>query len=145
MSIEEFYATGVLVDFILVTVGTISYLFDSNERNTYEQNLNKINLSFDPLYSRLYSLENFKHTPFRFIWWTALNYFGCQLSWISVVYRLKCFLKMRELRSLMSIENRKAQILLRRDSTLSKEDVKKLFLESEPIIVEKVRDAVNSQ
>lgn len=144
MDVVEFYLLGVALDLVWQTVALIFYLFDTFDRWTYEKNVNKVELSFDPIYGRFYSLADFKHSWIRFCWMTIFGYGGCLLSWVSVLYRARRVLKAREIKAILTPDNRRAFMLLRSDSSLSQEEVERLIVEAEPILGKRVRDSMEA-
>lgn len=121
--IFRFYIWGVIVDLLFEMYSLIMYSFGLRERKTYQTNLNKVGLSWDPLYLQVHALSDFKHTTLRFWRITFLGFLGSVLSWYQVLYRIYKIMKVREINSMLTPEQKQAAFVLRNDPALSQEEV----------------------
>ncbi len=117
------YIWGMLADLLIKLVALIFYSFEWQERSTYQANLNKIDLSVDPVYLQVHYLPNFKHTTLRFWRVTFLDLFSSLLSWYSALYRIHRIIKLRQINSMLTPEQKQAAFVLRNNPVLSKEEV----------------------
>jgi len=121
--ILRLYIWGVIVDFLFEVYSLIMYSFGFRERNIYQTNLNKVGLSWDPLYLQVHAFSDFKHTTRRFWGITFLGFLGAVLSWYQVLYRIYKIMKVREINSMLTPEQKQVAFVLRNDPALSKEEV----------------------
>lgn len=64
--VVRIYIWGVLVTLLMQLIATIIYCFEWKERSTYQTNMNKVGLSWDPLNLQVHHLPTFKHSALRF-------------------------------------------------------------------------------
>jgi len=119
----ELYVWGVIVELLFHSYALIKYSFLSKERSTYQANLNKVGLSWDPLNLEVYPLSEFKHTALRFWGIQFLALLESLLSWYQVLYRVHRIMKGREIRSMLTPEQKQASFVLQNDPTLTEEEV----------------------
>jgi hypothetical protein len=86
--ILSIYWWGVIVALVFQLYGVAMHIFGTSERLQYQRNLNRVELSWDPIYLKLYNASDFKYTVGRYWWQTILGFFDCFLSWFSVFARL---------------------------------------------------------
>ncbi len=87
-TILSIYWWGVIAAFVFQLYSITMYLFGTGERLQYQRNLNRVGLSWDPLYFKIYNASDFKHTMLRYWWHTGWGFLECFLSWFSVCARI---------------------------------------------------------
>lgn len=111
-----------------------TYSFSTTERRTYELNLNKVGLSWDPILLRVHEADRFKHTAARFwlmrFWVVAF----CWLSWYAVLYRLHHIRKVIRIRALLTREQKLAVLALESDTDLTPSKVRQLLTTLDPSV-----------
>jgi hypothetical protein len=134
--IIRLYVWGVIAELLLQLYARIMYLFGFKERKTYQANLNKVGLSWDPLYLRVYPASEFTHSSLRFWKIAFLDLLGSLLSWYQVLYRINNIRNVYKLTSVLTPEQKEAAFVLRNDSTLSKNElIEKLRILDPSLIV----------
>jgi hypothetical protein len=89
------------------------YMFGTRERLQYQRNLNRVGLSWDPIYFRVYLLSEFKHTVTRYRSQCLVGFLDCLLSWVSVCGRIYKIMKAREIQGMLTPEQKQAAFVLR--------------------------------
>jgi hypothetical protein len=130
----KLYTWGIVAELLFHLYSLIMYSFGFRERKTYQANLNKVGLSWDPLYLKVYPLSDFKHTTLRFWTITFLDLLGCLLSWYQVLYRIHKIMKVREIDSMLTPEQKQAAFGLRKDPGLSTEEATEKLKILEPAL-----------
>ena len=125
-TLGSIYLWGVAIALLMQLWGTTMYLFVTGERIQYQLNLNRVGLSWDPLHLRVYSVDEFKHTFFRF--WRIIFFasLGCIFSWFSVAGRVYRIMQSRELQSMLTPEQKQAAFSLRTQDFTKDEVLEKL-------------------
>jgi hypothetical protein len=121
-TILSIYWWGVIAAFVFQLYSVTMYFFGTSERLQYQRNLNRVGLSWDPLYFKIYNASDFKHTMLRYWWHTAWGFLECFLSWLSVCARIYRVMKLRQVRGMLTPEQKQAGFALR-NADLSKEEV----------------------
>jgi hypothetical protein len=80
------YWWGVIVALVIQLYSMTMYMFGSHERLQYQRNLNRVGLSWDPIYFRVYQQSEFQHTLTRYWFQSLLGFLDCLLSWVSVCW-----------------------------------------------------------
>ncbi len=117
------YIWGILAALLVQFIAIMLYSFDSDERSTYEANLNKVDLSRDPLKLKVYPSSEFKHTALRFWKHIFFGLLGSLLSWYEVLAKMYRIMKLREVKSMLTAEQKQAAFILTNNPRLSKEEV----------------------
>jgi hypothetical protein len=120
--VVSIYFWGVVGALIIQLCAMTFYMIGFGERAQYQTNLNRIGLSWDPIYFRLYTLDEFKHTFSRYWLKTLIGFFDCFLSWISVASRVYRIMKVREVHDMLTPEQKQAGYSLR-NFNLTKDQV----------------------
>lgn len=134
-TILSIYWWGVTAAFVFQLYSVTMYFFGTSERLQYQRNLNRVGLSWDPLYFKIYNDSDFKHTMLRYWWHTAWGFLECFLSWFSVCARIYRVMKLREVRGMLTPDQKHAGFALR-NADLSKEEVFKKLKTLDPDIRE---------
>ena len=98
------------------------YMFGSRERLQYQRNLNRVGLSWDPIYFRVYQQSEFQHTLTRYWSQSLVGFLDCLLSWVSVCGRIYKIMKAREIQGMLTPEQKQAAFALQ-NTDLPKEQV----------------------
>ncbi len=117
------YVWGILAALFVQFIAIMLYSFGSQERSIYQANLNKVDLSWDPLKLKVYPSSQFKHTALRFWKHTFFGLLGSLLSWYEVLAKMHVIMKQRELKSMLTPEQKQAAFTLSNNPRLSKEEV----------------------
>jgi len=129
------YSWGIIVELLFHLYALIMYSFGFDERKTYQTNLNKVGLSWDPLYLKVYPVSEFTHSTTRFWVITIFDILGCLLSWYQVLYRVHKIMKVRQINSILTTQQKQAAFVLRNDPTLLKDEVIEKLKILEPSIL----------
>lgn len=119
----KLYTWGIAAELLFHGYAIIMYSFGYKERKIYEANVNKVGLSWDPLYLKVYWIRDFKHTTLRFWTITFFDLLGCLLSWYQVLYRVHKIMKVREVNAMLTPDQKQAAFMLRNNADLTGEDV----------------------
>jgi len=121
--IVRIYIWGILAALLVQFIAIMLYSFGSQERSIYEANLNKVDLSWDPLKLKVYPSSQFKHTALRFWKHSFFGLLGSLLSWYEVLAKMHVIMKQREVKSMLTPEQKQAAFSLSNNPRLSKEEV----------------------
>ena len=131
------YFWGVVAALAMQLWATTFYLFAAAERLQYQSNLNRVGLSWDPIYLRMYTLGEFKHTVFRYWLQTFVGLLECLLSWFSVAGRVYRIMKCRALNNMLTPEQKQAGFSLA-NSDFTKEEVLEKLKILDPDLYKKI-------